>query len=98
VQLSASTDLESLAPDTPVQLDNGVILTAEVVVALQVLENPAELLAELFTDPAQVFTALSNIGADMSPESRQESQDAVVSAVIIGSIASQAAAATYRRK
>jgi hypothetical protein len=96
-------DLETLAPDTPVQLENGVILEAGVVVALQLLENPAELLAEIFTNPAEVLTALSNIGADMSPEVREESEKVIVSAVIAGNIATQAAAsagavAAMRRK
>jgi hypothetical protein len=94
-------DLTTLAPDTPVSLENGVVLTAEVVIALQLLENPAELLTELFTDPGQVLTAISNIGADMSPEVREQSEKVVVSAIIAGGIATQAAAvaasATYRR-
>ena len=101
VVLNGTTDLSALPPDTPVQLENGVILTAEVVVALALLENPAELLAELFTDPAQVLTALSNIGADMSPEAREKSEKVIISAVIAGNIATQAAAsaalAAYRR-
>jgi hypothetical protein len=96
-------DLETLAPNTPVQLENGVVLEAGVVVALQLLENPAELLAEIFTNPAEVLTALSNIGADMSPEVREESEKVIVSAVIAGNIATQAAAsagavAAMRRK
>ena len=78
------------------------MLTAEVVIALQLLENPTELLSEIFTDPGQVLTALSNIGADMSPEVREKSKKVVVSAVIAGGIATQAASAaavsTYRRK
>lgn len=96
-------DLETLAPNTPVQLENGVVLEAGVVVALQLLENPAELLAEIFTNPAEVLTALSNIGADMSPEVREESEKVIISAVIAGNIATQAAAsagavAAIRRK
>jgi hypothetical protein len=103
VVLSAETDLRSLAPDTPVELENGVILTAEVVIALQLLEDPIALLGELFSNPAEVFTALSNIGADMSPEVREQSEKVVVAAVIVGNIATQAAAsaagvAAYRRK
>jgi hypothetical protein len=80
-------DLETLAPETPVQLDNGVVLEAGTVVALQLLENPAELIAEIFTDPGQVLTALSNIGADMSEEERTESEQTIIASVI----ASQAA-------
>lgn len=85
-------DLETLAPETPVQLDNGVVLEAGTVVALQLLENPAELLSEIFTDPGQVLTALSNIGADMSEEEREESEKVIVASVIAGQAAVQAAA------
>ena len=84
-------DLETLAPETPVQLDNGVVLEAGTVVALQLLENPAELLAEIFTDPGQVLTALSNIGADMSEEEREESEKVIVASVIAGQAAVNAA-------
>ena len=103
VVLTSDTDLSQLPPNTPVQLENGVVLTAEVVVALQLLEDPIALLGELFSNPAEVFTALSNIGADMSPEVRERSEDVVVAAVIVGNIATQAAAsaagvAAYRRK
>jgi hypothetical protein len=96
-------DLETLDPETPVQLENGVVLEAGVVIALQLLENPAELLSEIFTNPAEVLTALSNIGADMSQEVREESEKVIISAVIAGNIATQAAAsagavAAIRRK
>jgi hypothetical protein len=84
-------DLETLAPETPVQLDNGVILEAGTVVALQLLENPAELLSEIFNDPGQVLTALSNIGADMSEEEREESEKVIVASVIASQAAVQAA-------
>jgi hypothetical protein len=98
--------LESLAPDTPVRLENGVVLTAGVVVALELFNNPAQLLSEVFTNPGEVLTALSNIGADMSPEVRETSEKVVVAAVIVGQIATQSAVAaaasaastTYRRK
>ena len=99
-------DLETLNPDTPVELENGVVLTAGVVLALELLDNPAQLLTEIFTNPAQVLTALSNIGADMSEEERQESTETILAAVIVGQIATQsavaaaasAASSTYRRK
>jgi hypothetical protein len=87
-----------------VELANGVVLTAEVVIALELLENPAELLAEIFSDPGAVMTALSNIGADMTTEEREESEKVVVAAVIVGQIATQSAvsaaagAAAIRRK
>jgi hypothetical protein len=99
----AGITVQDLPPDTPVELDNGVVLVAEVVVAIQLLENPAELLSAVFTDPSQALMAISNIGADMSDEVREESEKVVVSAIIAGGIATQAAAAaaatsTYRRK
>ena len=99
----AGITVQDLPPDTPVELDNGVVLVAEVVVAIQLLENPAELLSAVFTDPSQALMAISNIGADMSDEVREESEKVVVSAIIAGGIATQAAAtaaatAAYRRK
>ena len=75
-------ELETLAPETPVELENGVVLEAGTVVALQLLESPAELIAEIFTDPGQVLTALSNIGADMSEEERTESEQTIIASVI----------------
>jgi hypothetical protein len=103
IALTEDTNLEELPADFPILLENGVVLTAEVVIAIQLLENPAELLATMFTDPAQALTAISNIGADMSPEVREKSEKVVVSAIIAGGIATQAAAsaaatAAYRRK
>jgi hypothetical protein len=96
-------DLETLAPNTPVELSNGVVLEAGVIMALDLFNNPAELLSEIFTDPAQVLTALTNIGADMSPEVREQSEKVIISAVIAGQIAqtaalSAAATTAYRRK
>ena len=96
-------NLESLAPNTPVELANGVILEAGVVLALDLFNNPAQLISKILTNPAQVLTALSNIGADMSPEVRKQSEKIVVSAIIAGQIAqtaalSAAATTAYRRK
>lgn len=97
----SEVNVETLPPETPVELENGVVLTAEVVVALQLLENPAELLGAIFSDPGQALMALGNIGADMSPEVREKSEKVVISAIIAGGIATQAAgiaaASTYRR-
>ena len=81
-----------------VTLDNGVILSQEVAEQVELLQNPAELLTELFTDPVAALAALGSVGADMTPEQREKSQDTVVQAVIVGSIVSQAAGAAYRRK
>lgn len=104
ITLTDETDLESLDPETPIMLDNGVVLTAEVVISLQLLENPAELLQELFTNPAAALAALGNVGADLSPEVRAKAEKVVIAAVIAGNIATTAAvasagaASTYRRK
>jgi len=101
-------EASELPADTPIQLENGVVLTADVVAALELFDNPTELLSEIFTNPAQVLTALSNIGADMSEEERKESTETILAAVIVGQIATQsavaaaasaaAASSTYRRK
>ena len=101
-------EASELPADTPIELENGVVLTAGVVAALELFDNPAELLTEIFTNPAQVLTALSNIGADMSEEERKESTETILAAVIVGQIATQSAVAaaasaaaastTYRRK
>jgi hypothetical protein len=81
-----------------VTLDNGVVITAQEAVAIALLESPTELLQELFTNPAAAFAALAQVGADMSPEVRERSEEVVVAAVIVGNIASAAGAAAYRRK
>lgn len=75
-------DYEDLPPDTPVELPNGVILTAEVADALQMFENPDELLATVFTDPGKALKALANIGADMTPQERDKSKKVIIAAVI----------------
>jgi len=100
-----------LPPETPVQVrqdENGneVVITAEIAAALVVLENPAELVKAIFTDPAQALLALGSIGVDMSPEERKESEKTIVAAIIVGGIATQSALTVaasagtvgYRRK
>jgi len=79
------------------------VLTQEQAVAVALLQNPAELLATMFTDPSAALAAFAQVGADMSPEVREKSEKVVVSAIIAGGIATQAAAgaaatAAYRRK
>jgi hypothetical protein len=79
------------------------VLTAQEAVAVTLLSNPVELLQELFTNPAAALAALGSVGADMSPEVREKSEKVIISAVIAGNIATQAAAgaaatAAYRRK
>lgn len=82
-----------LPPETPVETrtdadGNPVVITAEVADALQAVENPAALVGAIFTNPAKALLALGNIGADMSPKERQESQKVVVAAVVVSTIAS----------
>jgi len=81
-------DYEDLPDDQPVMLDNGVILFAEVADALEIFENPSEILGAVFTDPGKALTAVANIGADMTPEQRQESQTVVVASIIVGQVIS----------
>jgi hypothetical protein len=96
-------DLELLEPDTPVELSNGVVVTAETAIAIQLLQDPAALLQELFTNPVAALTALGSVGADMTEEVREESEKVIIAAVIAGNIATQAGAtaaavSAYRRK
>jgi hypothetical protein len=92
----AGLTLEDLPSSTPVEVrtdDNGnaVVITAEVAVALQVFDSPAELVSAIFDDPGQVLTAVANIGADMSDEEREESEEIIVASVIAGQAAINAA-------
>ena len=96
--LEAGISLSDLPPETPVDVrtdenGNAVIITAEVAAALELLENPSELLGALFEDPGQVLLALGSIGADMSPEEREEAQKMVVATVIAAGAAINAVAA-----
>jgi hypothetical protein len=96
-------DLESLAPDTPVELANGVVVTAQVAMAVELLQDPVEFVQNLLTDPIAALTALGSVGADLPPEVREEAEKVVIAAIIAGNIATQAAAtaaatAVIRRK
>jgi hypothetical protein len=81
-------DYEDLPPDQPVMLENGVILTAEVADAIEMFEDPSELLLTVLTDPGKALKAFANVGADMTPEQRKESQTVVVASIIVGQIIS----------
>ena len=81
-------DYEDLPDDQPVALENGVILFAEVADALEMFENPSEILGAVFTDPGKALTAIANVGADMTPEKREESQKVVVASVIAAQVLS----------
>ena len=92
----AGLTLEDLPSSTPVEVrtdDNGnaVVITAEVAVALQVFDSPAELVSAIFDNPEQVLTAVANIGADMSDEEREESEEIIVASVIASQAAINAA-------
>jgi hypothetical protein len=80
-------DYEDLPPDTPITLENGVILTAEVADAIEIFDTPTELLSTIFSDPGKALKALANVGADMTEEERETSQNTVVAAVIVTQVA-----------
>lgn len=80
-------DYEDLPPDTPITLENGVILTAEVADAIEIFDTPEELLSTVFSDPGKALKALQNVGADMTEEERETSQNTVVAAVIVTQVA-----------
>ena len=103
----AGITYEDLPTDTPVQVredENGneVIITAEVAAALVILQDPAEFISTIFTDPQQAFLAITSIGADMSDEERTQSEKTIIASVIASQAAINAVgvagAATYRRK
>jgi hypothetical protein len=83
---ASGLDYEDLPPDQPVMLENGVILTAEVADAIEMFEDPSELLLTVLTDPGKALKAFANVGADMTPEQRKESQTVVVASIIVGQI------------
>jgi hypothetical protein len=96
-------NLESLPPDTPVKLANGVVVTAQVAMAVEMLQNPAEFVQTMLTNPIAALADLGSVGADLPPEVREEAEKVVVAAIIAGNIATQAAAtaaasAVIRRK
>ena len=85
---ASGLDYENLPPDQPVMLENGVILTAEVADAIEIFEDPSELLLTALTDPGKALKAFANVGADMTPEQRKESQTVVVASIIVGQVIS----------
>jgi len=92
----AGLTLEDLPAQTQVEVrtdddGNAVVITAEVAIALQVFDSPAELVSAIFDDPGQVLTAVANIGADMSDEEREESEEIIVASVIASQAAINAA-------
>ena len=84
----AGIKYSDLPPEQPVTLENGVILTAGVADALQSFDSLDNLLEAAFTDPKKLVKAFANVGADMTPEQRKESQIVVVASIIVGQIIS----------
>jgi hypothetical protein len=80
-------DYEDLPPETPVTLENGVVLSAEVADALEIFDSGAEVLATILENPAKALKALVSIGADMTEEEREVSQNTVVAAVVVTQVA-----------
>jgi len=103
------SDLPPETPVEVRQDENGnqVIITAEVASALQLLESPAALISGIFScitpqdvtaelteqQKCEVLAALANIGADMSPEEREEATKMVVATVIASGAALNAVGA-----
>ena len=84
---ASGLDYEDLPPEQPITLENGVIILAEIADAIEIFDSPEEVLATIFSDPSKALTALTSVGADMTPESRETSQGVVVSAVVVAQIA-----------
>ena len=79
---------------------NPVVITAEVASALLTLESPAALVGAIAgcfnpdeaieglteEQKCEVFKALANIGADMSPQERQDAKEVLVAAILVGQV------------
>jgi hypothetical protein len=92
----AGLQYSDLPPETPVDVrtdenGNAVVITAEVAAQVELLQNPAELLATAFTNPGAALAALGSIGADMSPTEREESTKMVLATVVAAGAAMNAA-------
>ncbi len=90
-------EYKDLPAETPVDVrtdeqGNAVVITAEVAAQVELLQDPAALLAEAFSDPGAALAALGSIGADMSTEEREEATDMVVATVVAAGAAINAAA------
>ena len=90
--IEAGLDFADLPAETPVDVrtdedGNPVIITAEIADALELLASPAEIISAIFESPAQLIFALGNLGADMSPEEREEATKTIIAATIVGNIA-----------
>jgi hypothetical protein len=86
IAFDETVNYDTLPPEQPVVLENGVILPAATVAALQLFESPAELLSAVFTDPSKAVKAFASVGKDMTPEKRKEAQQVVVASVVMTQI------------
>lgn len=84
--------------DSITVLANGVELTVTVAQALELFNSPSDLINALFTNPRQVATAIMNIGADMTPAQRKQSQRAIIPSVVVTQIISGTSAITLSRR
>ena len=82
--------LEQLDENQVIEYREGVELEAGVAVVFEQLSDPAALVGELFSDPGQTLEALGQLGADMTEEEREDSQDVVVAAVVATQVATMA--------
>jgi len=94
---SSGLDYSDLPPEQPVTLENGVIVTAKVADALQIFKSPSEIFSAVFTNPSKALTAIANVGADMSPETRKKAKQTVVSAVIVTQVIAGTASLLTRK-
>ena len=93
-----TTDKNLENVDAIVTLDNGVELTFTVAQALKVFDSPSAVVKAIFTDPTKFIKAISNVGADLAPETRKKVQTALVPAVIVTQIISTTSAITLLKK
>lgn len=104
----AGITLQDLPDEQPVEVrqdENGneVVITAEVAVSLELLASAGDILSAVFESPAELLSAIGNLGADMSPEERKEASETVIAAAIVGNIATTTMATAigsvgYRRQ
>ena len=92
----AGLDYKDLPPETPIDVrtdeqGNAVVITAEVAAQVELVQDPAAFLATAFTDPGAALAALGSIGADMSPQEREEATKMVVATVVAAGAAMNAA-------
>jgi hypothetical protein len=105
VQEKPQVPAEPVNPENPpldnpsvntIVLPNGVELPIDIVEALEIFDNPSEMLALLFTDPGKVLKALLNVGADMSPEKRDLAQKGAVAIIIVTQVIGASVLSTTR--